>query len=617
MTSDSVNLAVQYINTTDHHIFLTGKAGTGKTTFLASLGQRTYKRFAIVAPTGIAALNAGGVTIHSLFQLPFGAFVPQEFAFNDYDGNTAIYNRQSLSKGQPLQQMRREVLRALELLIIDEVSMVRADLLDAIDYRLRSVKGVFNRSFGGVQVLMIGDLFQLPPIVMDSEWSYLQPYYRSIHFFESRALRDSGFVTIELQQVFRQSNPQFIQLLNHLRSNSITAADVELLNSHYRSEQEIRKLTDSLTITTHNAKANAINERHLQNLQGTVYTYWADLAGDFNEKNYPLSAKLELKVGAQVMIIKNDPSGSGSYYNGKLAKVVQLETDRIVVDFNDGIKGYELNRHQWENVRYRIGSTTKELEKEVIGTFSHYPIKLAWAITVHKSQGLTFERAIIDVEEAFAPGQVYVALSRLKSLDGLVLRSKIDPRSIINDRVIVDFSNQTEELDSLQHRLHDVQNKYALELLSKAFDFSPLFESFNNLTMTARKKSKAGINDKYLDLESMQKSLIAEIDKTKKFTEELIDLFKERSWEILKVQLTNKGIYYHKLLIAMNQKIELAMKAMQSNVESSKIQVKRIEEVGLRCRATKKAIVYCVNVVISIVEHELQSGASMSKKLLK
>lgn len=476
--TDMIELAARFVNRTGRNVFLTGKAGTGKTTFLKNLAASTYKKFVIVAPTGIAALNAGGVTIHSQFLLPPGVFVPDRQYSGAYPGGQPVITTEDLIKRHPLNQRRRQVLRDIDLLIIDEVSMLRADLLDAIDHRMRFVKRRNELAFGGVQVLMIGDLYQLPPVVKDDDWRVLGQYYRTPFFFESHGLKQAGFTSLELDKIFRQSDDRFVQLLNNLRDNRPNAEDIALLNAHYQGEQEPKSLEDVITLTTHNYKAEAMNVQALNALKGKMKIFRATVSGEFPETMYPVPERLELKIGAQVMFIKNDAGGE-HYYNGKLARVHAFEVDdddgeQIVVEMADDRTRYTLRQEVWQNKSYEVNESTKEIEEKVKGTFTHYPIKLAWAITVHKSQGLTFERAIIDVGQAFAPGQVYVALSRLRSLDGLVLRTRINPGVIATDPDVVGFSEQQTAREVLPQLLGEAQRNYLISTLNAAFDFTDL-----------------------------------------------------------------------------------------------------------------------------------------------
>ncbi len=474
-------MAARFVSSTNSHIFLTGKAGTGKTTFLRQLAEQTHKSFLIVAPTGIAALNAGGVTIHSQFLLPFGSFIPVQEPAGNFGSNARFITKHTLTRTHTLNSLRKKVLRATELLIIDEVSMLRADIMDAIDFRMRRAKGNYSKSFGGAQLLMIGDLYQLPPIVKDEEWHTLQNYYRSMHFFEALAFREEKMVTIELDRIFRQSDEQFIHILNNLRNNIATREDIDTLNSYYRSEEEIKSKQGIITITTHNHIADGINRRELEALPASSSFFETEITGDFPDKLYPLPQQIELKAGAQVMFVKNDSSEEKAYVNGKLARVERIEDDKITVIMSGTSNEFTLRKEEWEHKKYTIDEESKEVEEEIAGTFEQYPVKLAWAVTVHKSQGLTFEKAIIDVGQAFAPGQVYVALSRLQSLDGLVLRTRINTSSISIDPDVQAFSNSVEQQMPLEGMLQEKQRLYLEQMLSATFDFSPLTQQLDYL----------------------------------------------------------------------------------------------------------------------------------------
>ena len=468
--------AAAFVNSTDRHIFLTGKAGTGKTTFLRKLAERTHKRFVILAPTGIAALNAKGVTLHSQFLFPLGSFIPERNAPEAINALGNFWDRDNLSGKHPLNGMRRNVLREVDLLIIDEVSMLRADLLDAVDHRMRQVKHRYDRSFGGAQVLLIGDLYQLPPVVKDHEWNVLKNWYASPHFFAAHALRpyadgSGGFVHIELDKIFRQQDEHFIHILNNFRNNTVTAADVQELNKHYRPEMRDED-EGVITLTTHNNMADDLNRAALQRLPGPSHSFTADLDGVFPESMYPLPEQLELRVGAQVMFARNDPEKA--YFNGKLAKITRIEEESIEVAMVEDGLPYVLKKVRWENKRYKVLEDTKELMEDIIGTFDQYPIKLAWAITVHKSQGLTFDKAIIDVGQAFAPGQVYVALSRLRSLDGLTLRTRINSNVVRSDADVVAFTAAKHDAAVLPDLLKEQQRGYLREVLTNTFHLMPV-----------------------------------------------------------------------------------------------------------------------------------------------
>jgi len=540
-TSEMLETASAFVNSTSSHIYLTGKAGTGKTTFLRNLHNQTHKRFVIVAPTGIAALNAGGSTIHSMFQFPLGTFLPDRNPSGEFSTDRSIYTQYTLTRKHPLSSGKKQVLRSIDLLIIDEVSMLRADLLDAIDYRMRSVRGVFNKAFGGVQVLMIGDLYQLPPIVKEHEWGLLKRYYHSAYFFEAKALQSEGFVFLELDKVFRQSDDRFIALLNHLRENQITQEDIELLNRHYKPQTD--ESAGIVTLTTHNYRADEININQLGRLETESYVYNAQVEDDFPESLYPIAAQLNLKVGAQIMFIRND-NGNGLYYNGTLGIVHQLDGKGIKVELLDTKKIIDVSREVWENKRYMVSKSSREIEEEVIGTYSQFPLKLAWAVTVHKSQGLTFDRAIIDVGRAFAPGQVYVALSRLRSLDGLILKSRIDPSVINNDVLVVNFSKTRHPTEQLASILADKRNYYIEEMLSGIFEFTQLEKELKFHIIEGNFDGE--IQDASLKpiLNVIVEAISLEIENTVKFTQQLLLLLREGKLDTLAERLKKGSSYY-------------------------------------------------------------------------
>ncbi len=552
--TDLLDTAAKFVNSTASHIFLTGKAGTGKTTFLRELALKTHKSFVIIAPTGIAALNAKGVTIHSQFLFPLGSFIPEREPTGNFAESHNFFTQHTLAKKHPLNNVRKQVLRAADLVIIDEVSMLRADLLDAIDYRMRSVKGNFNRSFGGAQLLMIGDLFQLPPIVKDHEWSVLKHYYRTMHFFEAKALQQDGMVYIELDKIFRQQDNTFINVLNNLRNNVATAEDINLLNRYYKREENIAT-EGVITITTHNYKADAINKLKLEELPGSTEYFDADVNGDFPEKIFPLPESIGLKVGAQVMFIKNDSSGENKYFNGKLARVDEIDDDKVTVIMAGSNIAYTLVKERWENKKYTINENSKELEDEVVGTFLQYPVKLAWAVTVHKSQGLTFDKAIIDVGQAFAPGQVYVALSRLRSLDGLILRTKINASAISSDSEVVNFSKVKEaEKEALPGILKNQQLNYLQRVLAGTFDFAAITNLLGNFK--SNKAGKMEFQDASMQsaISIIQQNFKKEIENTAKFRNQLLYLLYNNSLEKL-VERIEKGSQYYSSIIETNLKL--------------------------------------------------------------
>lgn len=463
-------LAERFINHTKRHVFLTGKAGTGKTTFLKRITQTTHKKTIVAATTGIAAINANGVTLHSQFQLPLAAFIPARIEFQT-NVNTNFETQSTILRHMRMSNEKRNIIREAELLIIDEVSMLRADTLDAIDFILRYVRKN-QYSFGGIQVLFIGDMMQLPPIVKDTEWELLSKYYSSIYFFNAKALEKDKPIYIELDKIYRQSDTKFTDILNKVRYNTLNEEDVQFLNSFYKAQQTNIK-DEYITLTTHNVKADAINKEELSKIKNKSYFYNAEIAEDFPEHISPTEKRLELKVGAQVMFIKNDTSSEKKYYNGKIGIVTDLDEYSISVMI-DGKTTIEVEEYTWENIKYTIDEDSREIKEEVLGSFKQFPLKLAWAITVHKSQGLTFERAILDVKNVFASGQMYVALSRLKSLDGLILSSPIQMKGIKHDETIIDYEKNKIEQSVADDILHFESWQYILDYNKNAFDFRNL-----------------------------------------------------------------------------------------------------------------------------------------------
>ncbi len=547
-STDRLSLAAKFVNSTGAPIFLTGKAGTGKTTFLRDLAKHTHKRFVIVAPTGIAALNAKGVTIHSQFLLPFGSFLPTREAEGHYSDQHGFFTQQTLARKHPLNQLRRNVLKSIDLLVIDEVSMLRADILDAIDYRMRSVKRNYKTPFGGVQVLLIGDLHQLPPVVRDQEWAVLSRFYNSMHFFEAKALQNSGMIYLELDRIFRQQDEIFIRILNNLRDNRATPEDVRILNQYFKSLDEIRDLPPAITLTTHNYKADELNLRELRLLDSPSYWYEAEVERDFPETLFPLSQSIELKVGARVMFIKNDTSGNANYFNGKLATVASLAEGEVIVELDGGGGEFQLRKELWENKKYRINPDTKELEEEVIGTFAQFPIKLAWAVTVHKSQGLTFDRAIVDVGQAFAPGQVYVALSRLRSLEGLILRTRVQADVIYSDPKVVDFTQGAGQQRDLAELLSQNQRHYLSNLIQDTFGFESLLRNLAQFDKDQESSLEFEEESLRKDLPLIYEKLESEGENTRKFRNQLLALLHHGEEGRLLERLEKGSDYYLALL---------------------------------------------------------------------
>ncbi len=489
-TESAALWASRFINNTNRHVFLTGKAGTGKTTFLRAIREYTHKNTIVAAPTGIAAINAGGVTLHSLLQLPFGAFLPTNKLPENESITTQLNTPASLSSRLQMHQNRRRMLQEMELLIIDEVSMLRADLLDAIDLTLRLVRRAKNKPFGGVQILFIGDLYQLPPVVKEDEWSYLKNHYITSFFFDALALRNNPPVYIELQTVYRQVDDFFINLLNHFRDHCVTSEDINLLNTRYDPGFQLKENPGYILLTTHNWKADKINKEALDALPAAVVSFDAEIEGEFTDSQYPVEFQLNLKEGAQVMFIKNDPSGEQQFFNGKIGTIASLEEDRIEVEFPDGSPSAIVTRYTWENKKFALSGETNEILETVTGTFSHYPLKLAWAITVHKSQGLTFEKAIIDVAGAFAPGQIYVALSRLVTLEGLVLTSRVPQYGPEQDQSLETYVSSKKSEKGIDETLEMETQRYVKESSIDAFSFGPMLNKVQYYCETYSKDEK-------------------------------------------------------------------------------------------------------------------------------
>ena len=462
-------LAAALVNESNRNIFLTGKAGTGKTTFLKYIREHCVKQIAVTAPTGVAAINAGGATIHSFFQLPLSPFIPEARGFMQ---NNEAVNKHNLLGRMRLNNEKRKVLQQLELLIIDEISMVRADTLDAIDVVLKHFRNRNSEPFGGVQVLFIGDMFQLPPIMPEQEWSLLSQFYKTVYFFDSQVMQQFPPVHIEFQKIYRQSDEKFIHVLNEVRHNNLSEAGMQLLNSRYDPWFELNGNDGYIFLTTHNYKSDSTNAAEISKLKGKSFSFKAEITGEFNEKAYPADELLELKVGAQVMFIKNDKEKVKRYFNGKIGVVSKIEEDTIFVECNGDDKPIEVQKESWENIRYSVDKQTQQLEEEVVGTFTQYPLRLAWAITIHKSQGLTFEKAVIDAGRAFAAGQVYVALSRCTSLGGIVLKSQVTSSGLITDKRIIEFSENNTSEENLKHELDQSKKQYQQNILIVLFDLT-------------------------------------------------------------------------------------------------------------------------------------------------
>lgn len=470
LTNHELQLANDFVQTTGCNIFLTGKAGTGKTTFLHNLPKKTAKRMIITAPTGVAAINAGGVTLHSFFQLPFGPFVPGS---EGYERNKQRQFRFSNEK--------KQIIQSLDLLVIDEISMVRADMLDAVDAALRRHRRN-NQPFGGVQLLMIGDLHQLSPVAKPDDWQLIQQYYESVYFFSSNALDLTQLLTIELKHIYRQTDVNFIKLLNHVRDNRLNDPTIDALNQRHIPDFTPGKDKGYITLTTHNRNADSMNQSRLEALSKKEHQFKAQISGDFPEHIYPTPAILRLKEGAQVMFLRNDPSAERQYYNGKIGRVIKISDKHISVICPGDPGRIIVEPVLWENIKYTLNDENKEIQEDIIGKFEQYPLKLAWAITIHKSQGLTFDKAIIDAKAAFTHGQVYVALSRCKTLEGMILSSPLSSKGIKTNEAINNFTKITRQNPPSEDRLQSDKIKYQQGLLLDCFDFQTLGNRLGYLT---------------------------------------------------------------------------------------------------------------------------------------
>ncbi len=538
--NSQLQLAYDFVQFTGRNIFLTGKAGTGKTTFLHNLKKRSPKRMVVVAPTGVAAINASGVTIHSFFQLSFGPLLPgyktSEF---ENQGKQAKFKRFSKEK--------INIIKSMDLLVIDEISMVRADLLDGIDNTLRRFRNK-NLPFGGVQLLMIGDLQQLAPVVKDEEGRLLRQYYDTPFFFSSKALQQTQYVTVELQYVYRQKDEHFIKLLNKIRDNQIDKEVIDELNARYKPDFNPDN-EGYIILTTHNAKAKQINDSKLSRLQEKIYTFKAEVSNNFPEYTYPTDFELKLKTGAQVMFVKNDPNPAKQFYNGKIGTVIQIDEDVVTVNCAGDEEPIDVMPVEWQKMKYTLDEETKEIRETIEGTFTQYPLKLAWAITIHKGQGLTFEKAIIDAQAAFAHGQVYVALSRCTSLEGLVLSTPIAAQSVKYDRTVESFTKHYEENQPGKIELEASQKAYQQQLLTDLFDFNTLQKYIYFSIKLLKEHSESLQGNLLVIFREMNEKIKKDVtDVSVKFRTQLLNLFSKKSDvekdAALQDRIRKAGVYF-------------------------------------------------------------------------
>ncbi|VXC24912.1 Helicase [Flavobacterium sp. 9AF] len=523
--SIEANYILQFIHQTNKSLFITGKAGTGKTTLLKEILNVTYKNTVVVAPTGIAALNANGVTIHSLFQLPFATFLPDLKEVTNFSSSFKIESRSSLVRHFKMNTFKRNVINSMELLIIDEVSMLRADVLDAMDFMLKFTRRN-EKPFGGVQVVFIGDLLQLPPVIKNEEWDVLKNYYKGVFFFNAHIIQSNPPLYIELSTIFRQKDTHFIEILNNLRTNKTTKKDIIALNQFVQPHFNLKNNPGYIYLTTHNAKANEVNQSSLNGLKGKSFTFLPEIVGDFPEKIFPIEERLELKIGAQVMFIKNDLNIDKQYFNGKMGFIASVNNKEIFIHFPEENKTIEVEKYEWQNIRYKINESTKELEEDVIGTFVHYPIKLAWAITIHKSQGLTFDKAALDVSQVFAPGQAYVALSRLKSLKGLVLLTPLQIDGISSDELVLNYANNKASEKDLEDTFILEKQHFFLDYLCKGFHFKELIQQWRNHFYSYKTEESKTIKSKHYDWIQMQYEKMSALENhSENFIKQLKNIF--------------------------------------------------------------------------------------------
>jgi PIF1-like helicase/Helix-turn-helix domain len=593
--SEAASYTLRFINQTHRSIFLTGKAGTGKTTLLREIIQTTHKNTVVVAPTGIAALNAGGVTIHSMFQLPFGGFIPASNV-ESFSDNIKFENKDTLRRHFKMSGQKKAVIQNMELLIIDEVSMLRSDLLDAIDYMMQSVRKK-KQPFGGVQVLFIGDLLQLPPVIRDEEWRTLRNYYKGKFFFHSHVIQQYPPLYIELSKIFRQSDEKFISVLNNLRNNQISQQDLQMLNAYVKPDFDLKANKGYITLTTHNNKADEMNAQALQDLEGKLVTYSPVIVGDFPDKIFPVEQNLQLKVGAQIMFVKNDLSFDKNYFNGKMGIIKSLSEKEILVHFPEENKTIEVERYEWQNIKYSVNSDTKEIDEDILGTFVHFPIKLAWAITVHKSQGLTFDKAALDVSQVFLPGQAYVALSRLRSLEGLILLSPLRMNGISNDQDVMNYAENKASEEILKNTLAQETKIFIHNYLKNSFDWSELAQEWRNHQFSYNEdaeksekskhtiwaKNQAGIVwqllepsrkfilqlDKLFLIENTDINFISERINAafNYFLKPMDDLVYEILWKLEEIKQTKKVKgYYEELLLLENLQVKAVLRLMKAKL---------------------------------------------------
>lgn len=555
-TKSFVNQKLQFVEElvlhTDAHIFLTGKAGTGKTTFLKSLPSKTHKRMVVVAPTGVAAINAGGQTIHSFFQLPFGPQVPDKAPVQPSRNKKEV-----AAQFQKMRGTKLKIIRTLDLLVIDEISMVRADVLDAVDAVLRRARRS-SRPFGGVQVLMIGDVHQLAPVAKPEEWEVLAPYYKTVYFFGSHVLQKTDYICVELEHIYRQQDRDFITLLNKVRHNQMDAECIRLLNTRYIPD--FKPSDGYITLTTHNAQADEINDSRLRAIKQHSLHFRAEVKGIFSSHIYPTKEELELKIGAQVMFVKNDPSPEKAYYNGKIGQLTGYDEDTGELEVVCGDECIAVLPVVWQNMDYTLNEENQQIEEKEIGSFTQIPLRLAWAVTIHKSQGLTFDKLVIDAQQAFAHGQVYVALSRCTSLEGLVLKTPITPEALVNDGLVDYFVETMPEREPSQEKVQELRKEYELTTMLELIDFQGIYRTIGRLAKVVMDNLSLFEGEMVQELVRLRDCFKTELaDVGKKFEIQIRQLHQEAPYEdnpMLQERLQKGAVYFKEHLESIADKLQ-------------------------------------------------------------
>jgi len=589
--NSQLELAFNFVQFTNKNIFLTGRAGTGKTTFLHTLKTLSPKRMIVVAPTGVAAINAGGVTIHSFFQLSFGPILPKNIAIDPFSNEHS--DKQTQSGEKRFSREKINIIKSLDLLVIDEISMVRADILDGIDEVLRKYKNRFE-PFGGVQLLMIGDLQQLAPIAKEDEWDILKVYYENAYFFSSKSLQKTRYISIELKHIYRQSDIKFINILNKVRENIIDAETLEELGKRHIPNFNPSDDEGYITLTTHNYQSQEINESKLKKLPGKLHSFQATIEDDFPENTYPTEFNLTLKIGSQVMFIKNDSSYDKLFFNGKIGTISDIDDDTIYVKCPKEDKIIPTQKVEWHNTKYSINQETKEISETIAGKFIQYPLKLAWAITIHKSQGLTFEKAIIDANSAFAHGQVYVALSRCKTLEGLVLSTPIAPKSVKSDNTVTKFVQNIEQNPPRVELLEESKREYQQALIFELFDFSLIQRRLNYLIKLLEEHKASlqpGFSDSFGKMSSSIKGELQEVaDKFKIQIQQLVNTQNSiEENEALQDRVRKASVYFSEktesilISVLQNISIETDNKTIRKQITDQMDRIKEDSSIKLIC----------------------------------